>query len=194
MDNSMTTFQNRVNELCDVVLKRRKVFEPDIQGDLGMLAVYVEQSICSYVLPDVFLNDNGASLHDLLNYLNNPDRPLPLDPNEYDCADIIDKARKKWETVCENFSFPNEWKTKTGEWKVFDCSVPGDIRAIEVLKMGGVSINFPSHISLKYAEQNVECMKDKMPPWQFKLVSAFIRSLRDKMTKTGLCHNNLCLD
>ena len=65
---------------------------------------------------------------------------------------------------------------------------------IEALKMCGVCINFPCPISLKYAEEKVEAMKDKLPPWQFELVAEFIGSLRDKLTKTGLHHNYLHLD
>ena len=189
---------NRVDKLrgeWEVILKRRTTFESDnLQVDLGMVAMYVEQSICAYVLPDVFLHDNGASLHELMNFLNSEDRPLPLDPSEYPCEEILGEARERWEIVCQNFNFPNEWKTQTGEWEVFNCTVPSDIRAIEVLKKSGVGINFPTPIHLKYAEENVKHMKDKMPPWQFKLVAAFIGSLGTKMTKIGLHHDYLILD
>ena len=41
-------------------------------------------------------------------------------------------------------------------------------------------------ISPKCAEQNIESLKDELPPWQFKLVAAFIESLREKMTRIGL--------
>ena len=37
----------------------------------------------------------------------------------------------------------------------------------------------------------MESIRDEMPPWQFNLVAAIIRSLRDKMTKSGLHHDNL---
>ena len=76
---------------------------------------------------------------------------------------------------------------------MYDSDVPGDIRAIEALKMC-VSKNYPCPIHLKYAEENVEAMKDELPPWQFELVAEFIGSLREKITKTGLYHSNLYLD
>ena len=57
-----------------------------------------------------------------------------------------------------------------------------------------VSKNYPYPIRLTYAEENVEAMKDELPPWQFELVAEFIGSLRDKLTKTGLHHNYLHLD
>jgi hypothetical protein len=137
------------------------------------------------VLPEVFLNNYGASLHDLLNYLNGSDRRFPLDPNKYDCERILSEARNKWEIICKNFNFPDAWKTKAGGWAVYDSDVPDDIRAIEGLRMGGVCINYPCPISLKYAEENVESMKDELPPAQFKLVAEFIGSLREKITKTA---------
>ena len=114
--------------------------------------------------------------------------------SSYDCEGILSCARNKWETICKNFNFPDVWKTNAGGWTVYDSNVPGDIRAIKVLKMGGVCIDFPCPIRLKYAEEKVEAMKDELPPWQFKLVAEFIGSLRDKITKTGLHHDNLHLD
>jgi hypothetical protein len=126
--------------------------------------------------------------------LHRKDVPFPLDPNEYDRERVLSNARNKWGILCKNFNFPNAWKTKADEWTIADCSVPRDIRAIEVLKTGGVSINYPCPISLKYAEENVESMQDELPPGHFKLVAEFIGSLREKIAKTGLHHNNLCLD
>ena len=159
-----------------------------------MVAVYVEQAICAYVLPEVFsVNDVSANIDDLLNFLNGDDKLFPLDPDEYDCEGILSCARNKWETICKNFNFPDAWKTKAGGWTLYDSDVPGDIRAIEALKIF-VGKNYPCPIHLKYAEENVEAMKDELPPWQFELVAEFIGSLRDKLTKTGLHHDYLHLD
>lgn len=74
-----------------------------------------------------------------------------------------------------------------------DYTVSTDIRAIEVLKSSQVSTN-ETPISLKYAEEKVESIKDELPAWQFELVTAFIGSLREKMRKTGLRHDGICLD
>ena len=163
-------------------------------GDLGKIAVCVEQAICSYVLPEVFVNVSDASLYDLLRVLNSDDKPFTSDPNEQ----TLYAAKKRWETVCESFNFPEEWKMKSGEWSVMDYTVPGDIRAIEVLKLSRVTWTpykkLKKPISLKYAKQNIESVKDELPPWQFKLVAAFIGSLREKMTRIGLHHDCLLLD
>jgi hypothetical protein len=186
---------NEIDALRKFVSERIAILESvSLEGGLSMIAVYVEQAICSYVLPEVFMNNSSASLHDLLNFLNSDDTLFPLDPKEYDCKKILCEARKRWAIVCKDFKFPDEWKTRKGGWKVFDCTVPGDIRAIDVLKMCGVRINFPNPISLRYAEQNVESMKDELPPWQFKLVATFIGSLREKMIKNGLHHDYILLD
>ena len=63
----MQTLQSRIEELSEeweVIVEIRKALGSgyNIQGDLGMVAVYVEQAICAYVLPDVFLNDDKARL------------------------------------------------------------------------------------------------------------------------------------
>ena len=83
---------------------------------------------------------------------------------------------------------------KSGEWDIYDRTVPGDIRAIEVLKLSGTSMFCTGAISLKCAEENLECIKHIMALWQFELVAAFIGSLREKMTKSGLHHDYLLLD
>ena len=101
--------------------------------DLGKIAVCGEQAICSYVLPEVFMNVSDASLSNLLGRLNRDNKAS--DPN----GQILCTARKRWETVCESFNFPEEWKMKSGEWSVMDYTVPGDIRAIEVLKLSRIT-------------------------------------------------------
>ena len=195
--DSISSMQRRyVEELCKVTAERRKSLESghNIPEHFGMVAVYVEQAICAYVLPEVFsVNDVSANIDDLLNFLNGDDKLIPLDPDKYDCEGVISCARNKWETICKNFNFPDAWKMKAGGWTLYDSDVPGDIRAIEALKIF-VGKNYPCPIHLKYAEEKVEAMKDKLPPWQFELVAEFIGSLRDKLTKTGLHHNYLHLD
>ena len=194
---SLQSQAEKLSEKWQVIKEKRRPLGSghNVPGDFGMVAVYVEQAICAYVLPEVFLNDDKASLRRLLTYLNGKNRPFPLNPKEYDCEGILSNGRSRWEILCKNFNFSDAWKTRADdEWTIHDCSVPGDIRAIEVLKMGGVCIDFPCPICLKYAEEKVELMKDELSPWQFKLVAEFIGSLRDKITKTGLHHDNLYLD
>ena len=193
-DDSTKLLRNQIDTLCEDWKAMRDTWEVEaLQGRVGLIAVYVEQAICSHVLPEIFMNDAGASLHRLLDFLNGDDKRLPLDPNEYKYNKILREARERWEIVCKNFDFPNEWKTKTGGWSVSDCTVPGDIRAIEVLKLSGVSANYPKRVFLKDIEQNVESIKGEMPPWQYDLVAPFIGSLRGKMMKSKLHHDQLSL-
>ena len=189
-DNStMKTLQDQVDELGkEWKVIRHALGSDNLLSRFGLIAVYVEQAICSHVLPEVFMNDAGANLHRLLDFLNSDDKWLPLDPK------ILCMAKERWEIVCKNFDLPNEWKTKVGGWSISDCAVPGDIRAIEVLKLSGVSANYPKSVSLKEAKQNVESIKGEMPPWQYDLVAPFIGSLREKMIKSELCHDKLSLD
>ena len=125
--DSISSMQRRyVEELCKVTAERRKPLESgyNIPGDFGMVAVYVEQAICAYVLPEVFsVNDISANIDDLLNFLNGDDNLIPLDPDKYDCEGILSCARNKWETICKNFNFPDAWKTKAGGWTLYDSDV-----------------------------------------------------------------------
>ena len=112
--------RNEIEILRKFTTERIEILESvSLEGGLSMIAVYVEQAICSYVLPEVFMNNSSASLHDLLNFLNSNNALFPLDSNEYDCRKILCDARKRWAVVCKDFRFPDEWKTRTGGWKVF---------------------------------------------------------------------------
>ena len=51
---------------------------------------------------------------------------------------------------------------------IYDCTVPDDVRAIEVLKISGVGVPYPGPINMKLI--CVESIKDDMPPWQFKCI------------------------
>ena len=180
-----------VVELREEVRKLKTVMTIDLYCEV---ALDVEQAICSTVLPEIFImNDLSANLHTLLKYLDNA-KSFPLDPNKYDHNEILHKARDRWETVCNGFGFPKGWRIKIGEWDVYNCTIPGDIRAIEILKLSGTSMPCSRHISLKYAEENVESIEVKMAPWQYQLVATFIRSLREKMTRSRLHHDYLLVD
>ena len=191
-DSVMETLQNQVDELCEEW--KGLTGGKGNTSDFGLIAVYVEQAVCSHVLPEVYMNTKCASLRDLLNILND-NEPFPLDPDECDCEKILDEATERWGNLCKTLNFPNEWITRTGGWSIYDCTVPNDIRAIEILKvLSGVSVTYQKPVSLKYAEQHVESIKDKMPPWRYDLVVSFIGSLRNKMIKSGLHHDKLLLD
>lgn len=96
--------------------------------------------------------------------------------------------------MCDKLELPDEWKTKKGEWKLSDYTVPNMLRAVELLKNKGVSMACPEPIDLKYIEQNVLSIEKCMPPWQFKIVKEFVESLRGKWKKCGLVHKNLKID
>ena len=195
----LTTLHEQIDELKKrwEALERMMVFESDgLLGDLCLIAMYVERVLCSYTFPEVFDKDTDkGSLRDLMDFLNNDDHPVPLDPIKYDCEKVLQEAKERWEVVCKNFNFPDEWKTRTGAWEVSDCSVPSDIRAIEVLKarFNGFHV-IEKQVSMKHAEEILEDTRYEMRPWQFDLVAGFIGSLREKMTKTGLHHDNILLD
>ena len=192
-----------LEKLADQVEKQWQPFlapmelESDgLLGDLCLTAIYVERAICSYTFPEIFKkHTKDGSLRDLMNFLNNDDQLIPLCPSKYDCEKVLQDAQVRWAGVCKDFDFPKQWETKTGVWDVSDCSVPSDIRAIEVLKerFGGFHIK-EKQVSMKHVEEILEYMKYDVPSWQFEIVDGFIGSLRKKMKKAGLHHDNIYFD
>lgn len=97
-DDLVMTLQDQVDELSSEW--REVMGKEDADNPLdrvGLIAVYIEQAICSHVLPELFMADAGASLHDLWTFLNNSDMPkfLLLDPNEYNCEKVLQDAREQ---------------------------------------------------------------------------------------------------
>ena len=183
----------------DVEKLRKKVNDLQRNYDLlylGQAASYFEQAICSHVLPEVFTNDAHATLKKLLNYLNGG-RELPLEPEELDEPEsrVIQKAKLRWNGVCDKLKLPGKWKEKPGNWKPDDRSVPQVIRAIGLLKQNRVSVAHPSPINLTIAEQKVttDTIEASMPPWQYRLVKKFVHTLRANITSTRISHKELTL-
>ena len=205
--DSLKTMRDHLDNLSREWESISKIFKSDdnVLYDFGKIAVCVEQAICSFVFPDTFEDGADANLHNLLNILNDSDSPfISRDPDKNGCEENLHAAKceenlhaakRRWGNICKTFDFPDEWISKSGEWDVYDYNVPGDIRAIKVLKLSLAQIRVTKNpVSLKNAEQNIECIRDELPPWQFELVAAFIGSLKEKMTKSELSHDYLCLD
>ena len=198
---SIKMLQEQIDELnrrWEGVVVEEKMKADGLLGDLCLTAVYVERAMCTYTWPEARVYELG-NLRDLMNVLNGV---VSLVPNKYGGEEehggkVLEEARERWAIVCEIFDFPDEWKTKTGAWQVSDCSIPNDIRAIEILKarLGGFRV-VEKPVSLAYAEQNVELIKYELPLEEYESVTTFIKSLREKMTnfKTGFPHGKLLLD
>ena len=139
-----------------------KIFKSDdnVLYDFGKIAVCVEQAICSFVFPNAFEDGADANLHNLLNILNDSDSPfISRDPDENGCEENLHAAKceenlhaakRRWGNICKTFDFPDEWISKSGEWDVYDYNVPGDIRAIEVLKLSQAQIRVTKTLCLEY--------------------------------------------
>ena len=150
------------------------------------------------MLPEVFVNEQDVdpSVNALLDYLNGDGGSIfPLDSNEYNCEKILSDARERWDIMCEKLDLPNEWKKRAGGWKVWDHTIPPEIRAMDISpKTWRNILDGSKPVSLKFAKENLSPIEDDMPPWQFELVASFIGSLREKIMKSGLNHKLLLLD
>ena len=161
---------------------------------LAQAAYFFEQAICSHVLPNVFSEDNHATLLELLNYLNGGQK-LPSRELEAKRDHIIPEAKRRWEKICKDMNLPDEWKEKQGEWNYTEGRFPDIIRAIGWLKRLRVSVAHPRPIRLKLAEEKVQSNSTlKFRRWQFLLIQNFICSLRQNISKSGIQHSGLKVD
>ena len=142
------------------------------------------------MLPEVFVNEQDPSVHTLLDYLNGDDESL--DSNKYNCEKILSDARERWDIMCEKLGLPNEWKKRAGGWKVWDHTVPPEIRAMDILRLGRTILDGSKPVSLKFAEENLSSSEDGMPSWQFELVASFIGSLMEKWWRVDSVTNIFC--
>ena len=188
----ITTLQSQVKDLTDKLSNSEKSTD---KLYLCQAALLFEQAVCISVLPKVFTGDNFASIKSLLNYLNG-DHPLPLDPEKDDIDDVLQKAKCKWNKICEALRLPEEWKRKKGKWKSSDRRVPKVLRAMDLLKQARVPVAHPNPIKVSEAERVIksDAIKTGMPPWQYEIIDEFICSLRSNMEHCQLQHRGLKLD
>ena len=195
-DESISSTQDCIKEfkkqLANIEQERKTCRGDYLIVDYCRIACYFEHALCSRVLPEVFVNEQDPSVHTLLDYLNGDDRSIfPLDSNKYNCEKILSDARERWDIMCEKLDLPSEWKKRAGGWKVWDRTIPPEIRALDILRLGRNILDGPKPVSLKFAKENLSSIEDDMPSWQFELVASFIGSLRAKMVKSGLSHKYL---
>ena len=182
--------------LADIKEERKAQKGDLLIVDYSRIACYFEQALCSHILPEIFVNKQDASIHDLLDYLNSDYKgTFPFGANEYNYKKILSEARERWDAMCEKLDLPCEWKKRRGGWKVWDSTIPSEIRAMDVLRLGRKSIlDNPKPVSLKFVEENLLSIEDIIPSWEFELVVNFIGSLRTKLVKGELVHKCLLLD
>ena len=190
LEKRIKSLQSEIKELKAII----KSFEERRGSDLlylSQLAFLFEQTVCSYVLPDVFKKDNFATIKSLLDILNGGVRHDNIDKNKE--AKILRDGRRRWEEVCDNLHFPEEWKTKSEKWKINDCRVPPIIRAIGYLKKCRVAVAHPSPIKLSEAKEMVlsDSIKEKFTDSQYELIKDFICSMRENLEKGNLHHDEI---
>ena len=197
---SINSTQDRLEDFrkrLATIEQERKAWKGDLLiMDYCRIAYYFEQALCTHILPEVFIDKQDASIHNLLDYINGDgEGTFPVDSNRYDCKKILSEARERWDAMCENLDLPSEWKRRPGGWKVWDHTIPAEIRAIDVLRLGRKSIQErPKPVRLKIAEENLSSVEDIVASWEFELVESFIGSLRTKLVKGELSHTHLLLD
>jgi septal ring factor EnvC (AmiA/AmiB activator) len=141
-----------------------------------------EQAICTYVLPDVFENDQHATIESLLEYLHNQNK---LPEKISDPSSKLSKGREQWDKVCVHLNLPtSEGAGDFNKWGLHRSSTPDIIRALYILRKERRTIAHPRPISLKLAGTKLPAFKDKVPQWQFKLLEDFISSVQKSIEKS----------
>ena len=200
-DRRIESLQEKVSHMESLQEELRKLKEEfkDFHRDYDQLyisqaACYFEQAICSHVLPQVFENDNFATIRKLMNYLNGRKKlPFCIAKSESDI--ILCQAKQRWEIVCRGLNLPDEWKEMSGDWDLDDPDVPDIIRAIGYLKERRIPIAHPRQIKVDLAKEKVESdlIKASMKEWKYSLVKKFFDVLGANIRSTGISHKELIL-
>ena len=187
---------------------------------LCQAACNFEHAICFHVLPQVYRKNKIGSLHQLLDYVNNPDVALPakyvpLSPStilsdeakelveagkpaeakKVEEVKILQEAKERWVTLCNALGFPEaEWRDKTGQGWNSQNDIPDTMKAIEWLKDLRIPIAHPASIHLTEVEEVIEAMDHEqlqVEPGKFVIIKKFITSMRENLINGQLCHRNL---
>lgn len=183
-EEELTTLKQQIHDL-------KQELEESKRGEdilyISQVVFLFEQAICSYVMPEVFLNDKHATIKQLLNYLNGGDE-LPVQQEESNEERLLRAAKKRWDEVCDLLQLPGEWKNKAGDWRTTDRNLPGVIKAITLLKRQRIAVAHPQCISLKLAEVKIDSdsTKSSFPPWQIKVVKHLITFLRSPVLQANI--------
>ena len=159
-----------------------------VQGDqdtlyISQVGYQFEQAICSYILPEVFENDQFATIKSLLKYLHGKSR-LPVADRS---GKLLLEAKERWDKVCVHLNLPaiREGDGSFTQWGHDESSTPDVIKALSLLKKKRRTIAHPRPISLKLAGKKLPAVKDKMPLWHFKLIEHFIATIQKSIERSG---------
>ena len=180
----MDELQKQVKELQTEVDRLKKLAENEGKVYLSQLTVEFERAICIHVLPEVFSNNrntSNANIIALVNMLNGDPGYIRLRLNckESDITAILSGAKRRWEKLCDDLKFPQQWKTITG--KDIDYthdSVPDIFRAMKLLRDKRNRVAHPIPVKLQDAQKMVETsgIEKELDDEELELVKYFISS------------------
>ena len=207
----------------DIQRLQRNIDDYELKFDTLILcqaACNFEHAICLHVLPQVYRQNKIGSLHQLLDYVNDPnvalpEKYVPLTPStilsdeakklvrakkfeeakKVEEAKILQGAKERWVTLCNALGFPEaEWRDKIGKGWNSQNDIPDIMKAIAWLKDLRIPIAHPAPIHLTEVEKVIKKMNHEQLQVErdkFVIIKTFITSMRDNLTNGQLRHGNL---
>ena len=180
LEEQVEYLTNEVKRLKEESKKHEKI-------EAGEVAYCFEKSVCSFVLPQIFENDDQATIKGLLILLNGK----TLQPQEQIISVTeLREAKLRWQYLRNKLKWSEDWDSKV-DWKKSDLTLSDEVVALYALERIRVGDAHPKKVNLREVQSNIEHLKDQLSSIKYVKIKTFIDNLPKMMNELGLSHQKL---
>ena len=166
---------------------QKKLEKIDYHLKVGEVAYCFEQSVCSFVLPQIFKDDDQATIKALLLFLNGK---TSQEQQQFITEIELHEAKQRWQNLRKQLNWSDDWDSKE-YWRKSDLTLPDELIALYALEHIRVVDAHPKKVNLREVQSNLEQLKDHLTPMKYKKSENFIKNLPKMMNELGLSHQKL---
>ena len=184
LEEKVEDLTKEVKHLKEDLKKHEKI---DYHLKAGEIAYCFEQSVCSYVLPQIYKDDNQATIKALLFLLNGK----TSQPQQNIISETeLREAKQRWQDLRKKLKWSDDWDSKV-DWKKSDLTLPDELVALYALEHIRVGDAHPKKVNLREVQSNLEHLKDHLSSIKYNKTENFIKKLPKMMNELGLSHQKI---
>ena len=166
-------------------LKKHEKIEYHLKA--GEVAYCFEQSVCTFVLPQIYKDDDQATIKALLFLLNG----TTSEPQKKIISETqLHEAKQRWQYLRRRLNWSDDWDLKVN-WRKSDLTLPDELVAIYALEHIRVGDAHPKKLNLREVQSNLEHLKDHLSSTKYDKIENFIKNLPRMMNELGLSNQKL---